>query len=137
MQGLRIIFAFIYLFVDISYVLASQKTYAAVTKRIQGFDFPKGRLLGAVVAYAALTLGWFAFAAPTALQMVSKGTHPAVAGALAGMLYGFVVYGVFNGTLYVMLQEWNVAISMRDMLWGITWASLATCMYAIVATKMK
>jgi uncharacterized membrane protein len=133
----RAVFALVYLLVDILYVTLSQPTYVRAVRAIQGEGFPSftaSRRVGAAIAYAALVTGWFVFAAPLATQWARR-YPPALAGALAGALYGLVVYGVFNGTLHVMFGAWDVAIALRDMAWGITWGAALTAAYAAYAAK--
>lgn len=137
MEGLKLVFAGIYLIVDIVYVFMSKNVYENVATNIQGSGFPQfdiSRIIAACIAYTALVIGWYIFVTKFATELSYK--MPAfVAGALAGALYGFVVYGVFNGTLHVMFKNYDVSIASRDMLWGTTWAAVLTSIFAHVALK--
>ena len=37
---------------------------------------------------------------------------------LIGFLYGFVVYGVYNGTNYATIEKYKVRTAIIDTLWG-------------------
>ena len=133
---LKLIFAIVYLVVDLTYVFISKGFYTNVAVRIQGSSFPPSRFMGAMLAYIALVVGWWFFAANLA-NIFSQRLSPFVAGAIAGALYGFVVYGVFNGTLYVMFDEYKTNVVLRDLLWGIVSASTITAFYAFASKTMK
>ena len=139
MERVRLVFASIYLAVDLLYIFASKSTYEAATKSIQGHGFPKttpSRVLGALIAYTGLVVGWYVFAAKLATEL-ARTYHPIVAGMLAGGFYGFVVYGVFNGTMHVMLDNWDVAISLRDTAWGVSWGAILTTLYITTVKAQK
>jgi uncharacterized membrane protein len=88
-------------------------------------------MLAALIAYTALVVGWMVFATNLTKQLVSNFRwNPLLAGFVAGLLYGFVVYGVFNGTLHVMFDNYGTTVSIRDLLWGMFWASTLTTIYA-------
>lgn len=137
MDKSKVIFACIYLIIDILYVFISKNVYENVATNIQGTGFPQfdvTRVIAALIAYTALVVGWYVFVTKFAIELSYK-MHAFVAGALAGALYGFVLYGVFNGTLHAMFKNYDVSIATRDMLWGITWASVLTGIYAYVTLK--
>ena len=75
-------------------------------------------------------LGWFFLAAPTA-ERWAKTMHPAIAGLLAGLLYGILVIGTFNFTLNAMFDKWAGKIMIRDLMWGIGWGTLVTVIYSV------
>jgi uncharacterized membrane protein len=133
---LRLLFAVLYLALDLVYVFLSKSYYENVAKSIQGKGFPPSRWLGGVLAYVALVVGWWFFATTLAHQFVQeKGWSPFLAGAAAGALYGAVVYGVFNGTVYVMFEGYTHRVFLRDVSWGIFSASLITAIYSLISYK--
>jgi uncharacterized membrane protein len=128
------VFIAIYLIVDIIYVTMSKSVYNRAVRGISGADLPVTKpsfFVYAFIAYASMAIAWLVLVVPTVYYMISKGTAKWKAGLIAGLAYGLGVYGVFNGTLYTMFTEWNHAIAIRDMLWGISWATLLTTMFAI------
>ncbi len=42
-----------------------------------------------------------------------------------GLLIGFVIYGVFNGTSYSISKNWTLKIAILDTLWGMFVMSMA------------
>ena len=131
----RYIFVAIYLVVDLIYVTLSKGTYDNAVKMIQGKSMPiPARFSSALAAYTCMVLGWFFLAAPTA-ERWSKTMHPALAGFLAGLVYGLLVIGTFNFTLNAMLDNWSGYIFIRDLLWGISWSIIITTTYSIVLSK--
>lgn len=131
---LRLIFAVVYITVDLVYVVLSRSFYEGYAIKIQGRGFPASRALGGVLAYVALVIGWWFFATRMAEQLTQR-MHPLLAGALAGALYGFVVYGVFNGTMYVMFKGYDERVLIRDLLWGVLSAGTITALYVAIAKK--
>lgn len=43
-----------------------------------------------------------------------------------GMLVGFVVYGVYNGTNYAILKNWTPKLAILDTLWGVFVCGMAS-----------
>jgi uncharacterized membrane protein len=136
--GMRAVFALAYLFIDFVYITSSKTVYAEVTEN--GFpSLSPSRIAGIMLAYGALILGWLFFVTNMVHQLLmTSHLSPMVLGLVIGSVYGFVVYGVFNGTVYVMYKKYSVPILFRDMAWGIASASLITSMYAVaVAPKVR
>ena len=62
------------------------------------------RWAGAVIAYAALVLGHITF--------VPMGAP------ITGAIYGAVVYGVYNGTIYATFSNYGSQLVVVDTAWG-------------------
>lgn len=45
---------------------------------------------------------------------------------IKGMLYGLILYGVYDMTNHSLLQNWSIKMSMVDMAWGAFINSVAT-----------
>lgn len=133
---MRTLFAIAYLALDLVYISLSKSYYENVAKTIQGKGFPSSRLVGGIIAYVALVVGWWFFATALAHRFMQEyGWSPVLAGAAAGALYGGVVYGVFNGTVYVMFEGYSGAVFGRDLAWGILSASFITACYSLYVPK--
>lgn len=130
-----VLFALVYFIGDILYVILSKDVYSEGARRIQGSSFPSNRLGSAVLAYGALVGGWAVFVPRLAKDLSLKIRSAFIAGLLAGAAYGFVVYGVFNGTLRVMFYNYTQEIALRDLLWGTTCAAVVTGVYTSVASN--
>lgn len=86
----------------------SKDHYSNVIQTIQGEPL-KPRLLPAFLTYLIMALGLYVF-------VISTGTG--LPKWQLGALFGFIVYGVFNGTTHAMFKNWDVATAVRDCLWG-------------------
>lgn len=120
------IFLFLYLAVDILYVLSSRGYYSEVVQRIQGSPITAkvNSLYIAGLSYLLLGLGWWLLVAtPTTPQSSYKEV------LLRAVVYALAVYGVFNATLYVMFTGWHWQVALRDTLWGVGWITLISFAY--------
>lgn len=141
-MNLPILFVSIYILVDIVYVSLSKGFYGNVARRISGNGFPAftaTRVLGALVAYGSMVAAWLFFV-PIAVchyqkTIRSNTIRPWMVGSLVGAMYGFVLYGVFNGSLHVMFQNYDIPVVIRDMLWGVSWSTVLTAIYAYFAAS--
>jgi uncharacterized membrane protein len=86
--------------------IISKKHYQIVIKNVQGSEL-EPRILPAIFTYLIMALGLYVF--------VFSQNEPKWQ---LGALFGFIVYGVFNGTTHAMFKEWNLPTAVRDCLWG-------------------
>lgn len=131
----RLIFATIYIAVDIAYVFVSSAAYGDATKRISGEGFVTGRTWAPLLAWASMAIGWYFMAAPLALKWKDHFKSPWLGGVFAGLVLGIAVYGTFNFTLAAMFRDWSGNILLRDMLWGTSWGVLSLTAYAVAASR--
>lgn len=131
---LRFIFVVIYLTVDILYVLASKSAYEGRVKQIQGSGYANkpNVMVYAGFAYACMALAWWVLVA----ERIHVGTTYLEALKYSAVL-ALAMYGVFNGTLYVMFEKWDMAIALRDTLWGVTWLTVLTTAYVWAVRHFK
>lgn len=122
------LFTIAYLAIDITYVLLSNKTYGAYAKRISGAPISLSKIWPvAILAYITLAIGWLFVCIPLARTYIKNNNLPPwAAGAAAGALYGFVLYGTFNFTIGSMFEAWNTPIIIRDVAWGTISLSVVT-----------
>lgn len=95
----------IMLAVDAVYLRTIYGAFEKMVVGIQGSSI-KFRTLGAVVCYAALTLGLYYF--------IVKDRRPATDAAILGG----VVYAVYESTSYATLKGWDEKIFAMDSVWG-------------------
>jgi len=133
----RIIFAVIYILIDLLYVYLSKGVYDNAVAAVQGGPMPTGitRIIAAVGAWTCMAVGWYFLTTSLVDKWVSSGMSPLRAGALAGFINGIVVIGTFNLTLHAMFIKYGAAIMTRDMLWGIGWVTVLTIIYSIINYK--
>lgn len=68
------------------------------------------KIAGGLFAWILLALGINIFVLPKSNNLFEA--------ILNGALFGFIVYGIYNGTSYVTLQKYDVNIMFPDLLWG-------------------
>jgi uncharacterized membrane protein len=132
-QTLRLLFAILYVVVDLIYVSLSSETYNAIVKNIQGYSIDPAvgdRIIVVIVTYIIMAFGWYVLSAGTANSWLHS-YPPYLAGAMAGFVFGLTVYGTFNFTTRLMFRNYSWGILARDLMWGITWGTISTMLYAI------
>lgn len=129
---IQYLFVAIYLLVDILYVKSSIPIYQNAIKKIQGTNTiqPFGLFAG-TLAYLIMGMAWLFFV-PSTIRTVQEKykMHRALAGAIVGFILGLTIYGVFNFTNHAMFDNWGLAIMTRDLLWGISWLTVISSLYA-------
>jgi uncharacterized membrane protein len=68
------------------------------------------KISGGIFAWILLALGIITFVIPK-----SNTVSDAI---LYGLLFGLIVYGVYNGTSYVTLEKYDINIMLPDLIWG-------------------
>jgi len=128
----RVAFVIIYLVVDVAYVLMSRGVYEGRVKVIQGNGYPPKALSIPVagLAYVFMAIAWWVLVA----ERLSRSSSMTEALRLA-IVFSLAVYGVFNATLYVMFDEWNASIFVRDLAWGMAWLSTLTLLYTFALRR--
>jgi uncharacterized membrane protein len=125
----RFIYTIFYILFDITYVTTSKSVYDTATKRIQGAPMVS-RGIGAMLAWLCMAPGWFFLIAPMAER-----TNSLTKMAFIGFIYGLLVFGTFNFTLYAMLENWKGKILIRDLSWGIISSIIVTVLYTFIFHK--
>lgn len=129
----RLVFAVVYILVDVVYVIASKPVYNAVVKSIQGSNMVAD-YFAIFGAWLCMGLGWYVLAAGTAKTWTKTMMVPKyVAGALAGLVFGLATIGMFNFTVHAMFRNYDWSIVVRDMIWGIGWPTCLAAVYGIYA----
>lgn len=67
----------------------------------------------AIIVYLLIPLGIVLFVLPSIADQ--DFIFPAL---FKGMLYGFILYGVYDMTNHSLLQNWSIKISIVDIAWG-------------------
>lgn len=70
---------------------------------------PVHKLVGALVWFL-LVLGIFYFILPQATSLQSA--------CFLGLIFGLVVYGVYDLTNFVVINHWTIKLMLIDLLWG-------------------
>ena len=95
----------IFLLLDVVFLATQRKTFESQVISVQ-----KTALIlkpaGAIVCYLFLLVGLYYF-------ILRERRTP-----LEAMLFGLVVYGVYETTTYALLKNWKVETVIVDVLWG-------------------
>jgi uncharacterized membrane protein len=105
----------IYLVIDFLWIGVLMKSfylkeYGVMARLMNGSLSP--RMLYVVLAYVALLIGYIFFIYPNA----TNGTL--LKAIIYGVLFGFVIYGVFDFTNYAVLEKWTLKATLIDLFWG-------------------
>jgi hypothetical protein len=126
---LRWVAVITYVLVDLVYVFSSRSFYETRIRLIQdgtgkGFSTKPDILPVALLTYAFMGIGWWWLVASQITPTTPVSTTFAIAIAFA-----LIVHGVFNGTLYVMFDNWDWPAMLRDTTWGLIWITSITFIY--------
>lgn len=124
----RLFFAVFYIVIDVLYVFMSKGFYDAAVARITGDSKPSKNskpfvIPVAVLTYTIMAVGWYFIVAPIAETGDVKKT------VLYAVLVGLLMYGVFNGTLYALFENWTAYVAIRDLCWGLSWITTTSLLY--------
>jgi uncharacterized membrane protein len=136
-MNIRLLFAFIYIIVDLIYVFTSKSVYDNVVINIQGSPIPTGvsRIFSALAAWTCMAIGWYYLTTSYVQTLIMTGLSPFRAGAFAGFINGLVVIGTFNFTVRAMFTNYSAKIMIRDLCWGVGWVTLLTIIYSLVNSR--
>jgi uncharacterized membrane protein len=101
--------ALLFIIMDLIWFSFSLPMYNKSVASIQGVPIEM-RVVGGIFAWLLLAFGiqYFVLNSST-----SRGDA-----FLKGALFGFVVYGVYNGTNYAILKNYDMHTFMADLTWG-------------------
>lgn len=117
--------------------------YAAAVKRIQGgagiagMEGKPGVVPAAAFVYALLVVGFHELVAPIAEKTV-PGPHGGMRAALRrAAMFGGLVFGVFNATLFCMLHEWTAGIALCDFARGVGGTMAVAAGYSAYVSRRR
>jgi len=97
--------AIILLTLDFIYIYATFNEFRLQIAEVQRVVL-QVKYLGAILCYFFLIFGLYYFILRE---------HKSV---LDAMLFGFVIYGVYDTTTYAVLKKWKLKLMVMDTLWG-------------------
>lgn len=92
------------------------KAFMDLVKEVQGGNKTNVRLVYAIFSYIILAFGFLYFVFP--LVKLAKTDGDLFAAIKPGVLWGFVVYGVFDMTNLAVFYKYSLYIACLDILWG-------------------
>jgi uncharacterized membrane protein len=107
--------AIILLTLDFIYISATLNEFRLQIAEVQRVVL-QVKYLGAILCYFFLIFGLYYFILRE---------HKSVFDA---MLFGFVIYGVYDTTTYAVLKKWKLKLMVMDTLWGGALMGLTTWM---------
>jgi len=107
--------AIILLTLDFIYIYATFNEFRLQIAEVQRVVLQL-KYLGAILCYFFLIFGLYYFILRE---------HKSV---LDAMLFGFVIYGVYDTTTYAVLKKWKLKLMVMDTLWGGALMGLTTWM---------
>jgi uncharacterized membrane protein len=126
MEYLKYIFLVLYVIIDIIYVTVSAPFYSKTVMNIQGspIKLKPSSYVALVLAYVILGFGWLVIVANTITDKTALSDVLFIA-----FMFAISVYGVFNTTLYVLFDNWDIVTALRDTLWGIVCITTISVVY--------
>ena len=88
----------------LKFVMVSR--YNELVPRVQGGRPMEVNYAYAALAYAAMALGMHELVAPAADR------------ARAGVVWGLLAYGTYNGTAGAVFRDWDPQLAVLDVAWG-------------------
>jgi len=121
----------LYLVIDLLYISYSSNFYNNAVYRIQGrpmpgLNKPFGYIIGSAT-YIILVFGWAYF--------IGMNTHSYTSfwkQLESSIIFALTVYGVFNGTVYLMFDNYGIDVLIRDTLWGVSVVSIISMLHLFI-----
>jgi uncharacterized membrane protein len=89
---------------------------------------PSLRVWPAVAFYAMFSIGIVAFAVMPALK-----SNAASTAVICGLVFGAIAYGTYDLTNYATLRNWNLQITVIDIVYGAIASAIAGAAATLVA----
>jgi uncharacterized membrane protein len=116
----------VWLVIDMSWILFATKIKFPYHKPLQGIQGGgANKIAGGVVAYAAMIVSWL-------FLVVDREEEDTMEMSLKGMILGWSLYSVFNGSNYFMFNQWGKMVSVIDTTWGTFATTMVTLLYATI-----
>lgn len=110
-----------------------KKIYKPQIDKINNNTKFKIRKIGAIVTYAILSVGLFMFLYYCRSKV--KGVQlKYLKFLILGAIFGFVVYGTYNGTNYSTIEKYSLKTAITDTVWGTVLCGVISC---IVSFSLK
>ena len=81
----------------------------------------QGKWWAILATYCLMALGFVVFVFPLLTA------EPSLSNPLHGALFGLVVYGIYQGTNYLVFRDWPLTLVVVDVAWGMFTYALSSC----------
>ncbi len=110
-----IIILLLFIVLDIPMITKiNYKMYESQFNRINNNKRVNNFYYGAIIAYLCLAIGIYYFV------VKDNKDKPYTKIAKKGAIFGFVVYGIYNGTNKATIAEFGTSEAIKDTIWGTT-----------------
>jgi len=126
MEYIKYIFVVLYVIIDIVYITVSAPFYSKTVQNIQGtpIKLKPSSYVALILAYLILGFGWL-FIVANSIDAKTKLKSV----VFIAIIFALSVYGVFNTTLYVLFENWDIVTALRDTLWGVVCITTISVLY--------
>ena len=133
-MDIKYLFVIIYIIVDIVYITLSASFYSKTVENIQGkpITLKPSSYVSLILAYVILGFGWMVIVAN---RLNEKSTY--LEALFIAFMYAITVYGVFNTTLYVLFDKWDIITTLRETTWGVICITTISVIYLTVIKYKK
>lgn len=120
---------------DAPYLILCKDLYANAAKKISGRRYAF-RIYSGIIVYIALALGLIVLVLP---RINTNGTMIEILRdcAMFGGVFGIVSYATFDFTMHFMFDDWTLALSMLDTVWGGVLCTLVSFLFIVISKKLK
>lgn len=110
---LLIIILILFVIIDVPMITKiNNEMYNKQFLRINGDKIVKNVYISAIFAYICLVLGIYYFVIKDNLNKSYTDI------AIRGAMFGFIAYGIYNGTNKATIAEFGVEEAIKDTIWG-------------------
>lgn len=129
---MKYLFVVIYVIIDVIYIWLSAPFYSKTVEKIQGkpITLRPSSYISLVLAYTILGFGWLFIVAE---RLSAQSTY--LETAFIAFMYAISVYGVFNTTLYVLFENWDIVTALRDTAWGVVCITTISLIYVRILKR--
>lgn len=123
----------LFLVIDIPMIsVFNNKMYKDQFNRINNNKVVDNIYYGAIVAYLCLVIGLYYFVIKDNLK---NKNYKEI--SIKGAIFGFVVYGIYNGTNKATIAEFGTMEAIKDTLWGTLLCSLISVLTLYIINKFN
>ena len=129
---LLIIISFLLLIIDIPMITKiNYEMYNKQLLRINGNKIVNDMLSPAIFTYICLIYGIYYFVIKDNLNKSLNDI------GIRGAIFGFIVYGVYNGTNKATIAEYGIDESIKDTIWGSILCSLVSILTVYITKNFN
>lgn len=115
-----IIASVLFLILDLIWISLNKQSYSNMYLKVTN-QSTKINSCFAIIAYIIMVLSVFIFVVPGMhISVVVHDESLFWSAVKHGLIFGFIIYGVYNFTNLATLYNWKLEVAFKDMVWGST-----------------